>query len=99
MRKFQKLIPFVLIALFFVSCADTANREIASKEPFDEIYGMSSNDKRVREVYKDIIDSYNEMSISDKQAFYEKSTKDFQGDNAIHPLPIVLAESEYDFLK
>jgi uncharacterized circularly permuted ATP-grasp superfamily protein len=99
MKKFHKLIPLFLIALFFVSCADTAKRDLASKEPFDEIYGMSGSEKIVRPVYQDIIGSYNSMSIKDKQAFYKKSMADFSGDNALHPLPRVLAETEYEYLK
>lgn len=41
MRKFHKIIPFVLIALFFVGCADIAKRDLASDEPFDEVYEKS----------------------------------------------------------
>lgn len=99
MQKFHKLIPFVLIALFFVSCADTAKRNLASKQPFDEIYGSSGDEKQVRPVYQEIVESYNRMSVSDKEAFYKKSMQDFEGDNALHPLPRVLSETEYELLK
>lgn len=99
MKHFPKIIQLLLITLFLVSCADNAKRSLSSGEAFDEIYGTSGREQMVRPVYRGIVDSYNRMSESDKKAFHEKSLKDFSGDNALHPLPRVLSESEYEFLK
>lgn len=99
MKNFHKILPLVFLIIFFASCAENAKRGIAGKKPFDEIYGTSGKKKEVRPVYRDIIESYTSMTPAEHNAFYEKSMQDFSGDNALHPLPRVLAESEYEFLK
>lgn len=89
-----------LLLFFLVSCAGPAQRMVAqdsSKQAFDEVYGTSQGEK-VRLVYEGIIDHYQNLSEEERAQLAKASLRDFDGDNALLPLPRVLSETEFDGL-
>ncbi|MDR3607099.1 MAG: circularly permuted type 2 ATP-grasp protein [Oligoflexia bacterium] len=64
---------------------------------YDEIFDSQG---QLRPVYEDIYPIYQSFKKSGQEAqFLKDSRKDFQGDNALDPLPRMLSESEYQELK
>lgn len=96
----MKLHYFALIFfLLLSSCQFSGSRRVAQEVAFDEIYGTSGEQKIVRPVYRGIIEIYDRMSPEEKEKFYKETLAEFSGDNTLLPLPRVLDEGEYDFLK
>ncbi|GAB4014967.1 MAG: hypothetical protein Fur0010_13560 [Bdellovibrio sp.] len=89
----------LLFFLLLSSCQFPGSRRVAQEVAFDEIYGTSGDQKIVRPVYSGIIEIYDRMSPEDKEKFYKETLAEFSGDNTLLPLPRVLDEGEYDFLK
>ncbi len=63
---------------------------------FDEIRDEKG---RLRPGYAEILPYYEKMSEAEKKRFLEITRADFQGDNALDPLPRLIAESDYDVLR
>jgi uncharacterized circularly permuted ATP-grasp superfamily protein len=90
----------ILLLLFLVSCAGPAQRYVAqesTKEAFDEVYGTTQGE-RVRLVYEGIVEHYQNLSEDERAQLAKATLKDFDGDNALLPLPRVLTETEFDGL-
>lgn len=89
----------LIFFLLFSSCQFSGSRRVAQDTAFDEIYGTSGDEKVVRPVYRGIVEIYDRMSAEEKEKFYKETLTEFSGDNTLLPLPRVLDEGEYDFLK
>lgn len=63
---------------------------------FDEIRDENG---RLRPGYAEILPYYEKMSEAEKKRFLEITRADFQGDNALDPLPRLISESDYDVLR
>lgn len=97
------MVKNLLIVLFFFisSCQiPSGKRRIAQdgSDAFDEVYGTSGG-KEVRLVYQGIIEHYEALSDEEKKKLAQATLKDFDGDNALLPLPRVLSEVEFGDLK
>lgn len=95
----MRIVPICLLSiLFLVTCARPQLRELANDpQAFDEIYGSSAG-QRVRLVYEGIIEHYEALSADEKAQLAKATLRDFDGDNALLPLPRVLSETEFDTL-
>ncbi len=92
------LILFYILCLTLTSCQSPVSRQLAQQEAFDEVYGTSGGSE-TRLVYQGIIEHYEALSDEEKAQLAKATLKDFDGDNALLPLPRVLSEVEFDTLK
>lgn len=88
-----------LILLFFCACQVPGSRQIAQERAYDEIYGTSGEKKEVRAVYEGIVGLYDRMTPEERKKFHAETLLEFSGDNTLLPLPRVLDETEYNFLR
>jgi len=63
---------------------------------FDEIRDENG---RLRPGYAEILPLYEKMSEAEKKRFLEMTRADFQGDNALDPLPRLIADTDYEVLR
>ncbi|PIP93156.1 MAG: hypothetical protein COW00_04065 [Bdellovibrio sp. CG12_big_fil_rev_8_21_14_0_65_39_13] len=99
MKRHFKTFLVILFILTFNSCQNSGYRKVAQEGAFDEIYGTSGDERVVRPVYRGIVEIYDRMSAEEKEKFYKETLSEFSGDNTLLPLPRVLEEAEYDYLK
>lgn len=97
------ILPSILIFSLFLSCQNpsTKKRYLAQEEAqiaFDEVYGTSGG-QRVRLAYEGIINHYDSLSEEERKQIAKATLRDFDGDNALLPLPRVLSETEFENLK
>jgi uncharacterized circularly permuted ATP-grasp superfamily protein len=63
---------------------------------YDEIRDENG---KLRPGYAEILPFYEKLSEPDKRRFLEVTRADFQGDNALDPLPRLISESDYEVLR
>jgi uncharacterized circularly permuted ATP-grasp superfamily protein len=91
--KFYLLILVSLLLSFALNGEETKLGRL-----FDEIYGTNKNETVVRSSYEEILPIYKALDPKRLKAFTKISTAEFDGDNALHPMPRMLTQGEQDFL-
>lgn len=97
MFKYKPWFLLALLSLFFTGCQHPLRNLAQEKVAFDEVYGTTQG-QRVRLVYEGIIEHYDSLTEVEKSELAKVTLKDFDGDNALLPLPRVLSELEFDEL-
>jgi uncharacterized circularly permuted ATP-grasp superfamily protein len=92
MRLSLRLIrSLVLSALIFSTSLYAADGPV-----YDEIFDAVGN---LRSHYVDAYAIYKKLSESEKRKLIKEFRRDFRGDNAMHPMPRVMLESEVEMLR
>lgn len=74
----------------------TANPALSQEEFYDEVFDKNGT---VRPQYAEVYALYMQMSEREKRNFIKKSRADFLGDNALHPLPRIMTDTEVSTIR
>src|SRR4051812_22325815 len=89
MRIFVRSTAIALLVASGLALAQTG-------EPYDEMY---DDDGSVRPIYAEIHRVYSKLTRKKKEKLMKDSVKDFEGDNALLPLPRLLGKEEFETLR